>query len=280
VTARAGGNRDDAVVDGFGDEWMTFDQAAMSDTERADLFAQYFAAFPWDELPGEAAGADIGCGSGRWAAGVAPRVGKLHCIDPSKQALDVARRNLAGHRGVEFHLAGVGELPFPPASLDFAYSLGVLHHVPDTAAALRSCAAVLRPGAPFLVYLYYAFDNKPTWYRSLWAISDRARRVVSRLPFRARLAVTGVVAALVYLPLARVARLLEALGRDVSAVPLAYYRKRSFYVMRNDALDRFGTRLEQRFTRDQIRAMLLQAGFKDVRFGEDPPYWTAVAVRC
>lgn len=96
-----------------------------------------------------------------------------------------------------------------------------------------------------------------------WAASDHVHRVVSRLPLQVRLAVTGTVAAL-----ARIARLLETLGRDVTSVPLAFYRRRSFYVMRNYALDRFGTRLEQRFTRDQIRALLVAAGFEDARFGE------------
>jgi SAM-dependent methyltransferase len=191
----------------------------------------------------------------------------------------VARRNLVDHPAAVLHLAGVSELPLEPESLDFAYSLGVLHHVPDTGAALRACAEVLKPGAPFLVYLYYAFDNRPTWFRTLWAVTDAIRRVVARLPFRARLVLTTVLATLVYLPLARLARLLEVLGRDVEAIPLAYYRRRSFYVMRNDALDRFGTRLEQRFTREQIRSMLTDSGFHDVRFAQGPPYWTAVARR-
>jgi SAM-dependent methyltransferase len=273
------GNRNDAVVAGFGDEWATFDQSELAEAERAEVFEQYFGDFPWDRLAANAVGADIGCGSGRWAACVAPRVGTLHCIDPSEAALEVARRNLSGAPGAVFHLAGVGELPVAPRSLDFAYSLGVLHHVPDTAAAVRACAEVLKPGAPFLLYLYYAFDNQPAWYRSVWQASDALRRVIARLPFRARLAATGVIAALVYLPLARLARLGEALGRDVTSVPLAYYRKRSFYIMRNDALDRFGTRLEQRFTQEQIRSMLADAGFEDIRFGSGPPYWTAVATR-
>jgi hypothetical protein len=45
--------------------------------------------------------------------------------------------------------------------------------------------------------------------------------------------------------------------------PLAFYRRRSFYVMRTDAFDRFCTRLEQRFTRMQITDMLRAADFDD-----------------
>ena len=45
--------------------------------------------------------------------------------------------------------------------------------------------------------------------------------------------------------------------------------------MRTDALDRFGTRLEHRFTRKEIEAMMKAAGLEDVRFREDEPYWVA-----
>jgi SAM-dependent methyltransferase len=269
------GNRDERVIEDFGREWSTFDQSTLSETDREEMFGQYFSEFPWESLPPAAVGADIGCGSGRWAAMVVPRVGHLHCVDPSAQALDVARRNV-GNRA-SFHCAGVDELPFAAGSLDFAYSLGVLHHVPDTEAALRRCAVALRPGAPFLVYLYYAFDNQPRWYRTLWRSTDLVRRAISRAPHAVRVAVSSTFALLVYLPLARLALLAELLGRDVQSFPLAYYRRRSTYVMRTDALDRFGTRLEHRFTRREVEAMLLAAGFRDVRFRQGTPYWTACA---
>ena len=48
--------------------------------------------------------------------------------------------------------------------------------------------------------------------------------------------------------------------------------------MRTDALDRFGTRLEQRFSRAQITTMMSDAGLVDVRFG-DAPYWCALGFK-
>ena len=90
----------------------------------------------------------------------------MHCIDPSQRALDaVARTNLRSEPNCRFHLAGVDDIPLPDDSVDFAYSIGVLHHVPDTAAAIRACASKLKAKAPLLLYLYFAFDNKPReWY--------------------------------------------------------------------------------------------------------------------
>jgi hypothetical protein len=163
--------------------------------------------------------------------------------------------------------------------MDFGYSIGVLHHVPDTAAGLRACIAKLKPGAPFLVYLYYAFDNRPWWFRMLWRMSDVGRRVLSRLPEALKYGLSQGIALLVYWPLARAARLAEQAGRDVSAFPLSAYRHRTFYAMRTDALDRFGTRLEQRFTRAQIAEMLERTGLERIEFSPDVPFWCAVGYR-
>lgn len=273
------GNIDTATVDGFGREWATFDQTRLDEREHAQLFEAYFSIFPFETLPDEAEGFDLGCGSGRWAALMAPRAGILHCIDPSTEALEVSRRRLSGQPSARFHLAGVDSIPLPDSSQDFGYSLGVLHHIPDTQAAMRDCVKKLKIGAPFLVYLYYGFDNKPVWFRTVWQGSDLVRRGVSRLPFRLRKGLTDVIAVSVYWPLIRFAGLAERLGANVSNFPLSAYRGNSFYTMRTDALDRFGTRLEQRFTRAQIEAMMIESGLSGIRFREDTPYWVACGRR-
>lgn len=271
-------NLDPATVQSFGDEWSRFDQSAIEGAEAEAIFNEYFAVFPWDTLPDNASGFDMGCGSGRWARLMAPRVGHLHCIDPSS-ALEVARRALAAQENVSFHKASVDDGALPVDSQDFGYSLGVLHHIPDTTAALRSCVSMLKPGAPFLVYLYYAFDNRPATFRFAWRCSDVLRRGVRRLPPILKQAVTDVIACSVYFPLAKLSLLGERLGFDVANVPLSYYRAHSFYTMRTDSRDRFGTPLEQRFSRDQIKAMMQAAGLRDVQFSDRAPYWCAVGIK-
>ena len=174
-------NSDLKTVEGFGDEWTRFDQTGMSDEDSVRLFGDYFSIFPWHLLSEDAVGFDLGCGSGRWAKLVAPRVQTLHCIDPS-DAIEVARRNLTTHANCRIHKASVDDIPLDDQTMDFGYSLGVLHHIPDTRAALSDCVAKLKPGAPFLLYLYYAFDNRPMWFQILWRLSDYVRRVVSRMP--------------------------------------------------------------------------------------------------
>jgi ubiquinone/menaquinone biosynthesis C-methylase UbiE len=275
----ADNNLDPQVARGFGQEWSTFRQDAdhLSPQQRQDIFEDYFRIFPWRLLPtGGGVGIDVGCGTGRWSMLVAPRVAHLHLLDASADALAVAKQNLGFAKNVSYHAASVANMPLPSASLDFAYSLGVLHHVPDTQAAIDSIARTLKPGAPFLVYLYYALDNRPIWYRALWRMTNVARVVISRLPHALRFVISQTIATLVYWPLARIARLLPRSGWSL---PLSYYADKSFYVMRTDAYDRFCTRLEKRFTRREIEVMLERAGFENIVFSDRMPFWCAVGLR-
>lgn len=265
-------------VKSFGDEWSRFDQSELSSVEAEKIFNEYFATFPWEKLPMNATGFDMGCGSGRWARLMAPRVGHLHCIDPSS-ALDVAKSALSSVDNVTFHRASVDDCSLPLNSQDFGYSLGVLHHVPDTASAICACVSMLKPGAPFQLYLYYAFDNRSLFFKLIWRCSDLLRRAICKLPAMLKHLVTDSLALLVYYPLANISLLAERLGFEVSSIPLSYYRNHSFYTMRTDSRDRFGTPLEQRFTRKEIAAMMHEAGLDNVRFSEQAPYWCAVGIK-
>ena len=275
---KSSNNMDAETVASFGDEWARYDQSSMSYSEASEIFMEYFSVFPWDTLPSNPVGFDMGCGSGRWAKFVAPKVGKLNCIDPSS-ALDIARRNLIDFKNVEYIKASVSESGIPINSQDFGYSLGVLHHVPDTESAINSCVSILKSGAPLLVYLYYAFDNRGWVYRVLWRVSDQVRRIICKLPSRFKHLVTVVIAAIVYFPLARLSLLLDKVGINAASIPLFYYRNHSFYTMRTDSRDRFGTPLEQRFTKQQIKSYMERSGLIDIKFSDNAPYWCAIGIK-
>jgi SAM-dependent methyltransferase len=270
-------NIDNKTVEGFGDEWQHFDRVDVADYDQ--MVEDYFHIFPWDCIPADAEGFDLGCGTGRWAKYVSAKVKVLHCIDASLEALQVAQTNLGEIPAVKFHHASVEAIPLQDTSADFGYSLGVLHHVPDPAAGLRACVHKLKPGAPFLLYLYFAFDNKPKWYRQLWLLSELVRKIISRAPHTLRFTLSQILAYLVYWPLSRFARILEMLGMGVDSVPLAYYRDKSMYVLRTDALDRFGTRLEHRFTKIEIEQMMRSSGLERIIFSDKRPYWVALGYK-
>jgi hypothetical protein len=99
------------------------------------------------------------------------------------------------------------------------------------------------------------------------------------MPHPVRFAASQVLAIAIYWPLSRLALVLEKLGMSVDSVPLAYYRDKSLYVLRTDALDRFGTRLEKRFTKTEVEQMMRSAGLERIIFSDKRPYWVAVGLK-
>lgn len=272
-------NIDNKTVIGFGEEWSKFDQTQLNGSEFDQVFNDYFNIFDWSVLPKDPVGFDMGSGSGRWAKEVAKKVSSLYCIDASEDALNIAKTNLKDAQNINFIHASVSSTGLAPSSMDFGYSLGVLHHVPDTKRAIKDCVALLKEGAPFLIYLYYNFDNKPLSYKFIWKISDLLRQAIAPLPFGIRSVISDLLAIIVYYPLARISLLLERMSISSKLIPLHYYKDKSFYTMRTDSLDRFGTKLEQRFSKKQIEAMLVDAGLEKINFSNQEPYWTAIGYK-
>ena len=60
---------------------------------------------------------------------------------------------------------------------------------------------------------------------------------------------------------------------------MSQYKDLSLYVMRTDALDRFGTRVEKRFSKQQIQKMLEDCNFEDIKFSDNAPYWCCVGYK-
>lgn len=268
-------NADQPTLEAFDAKWGNRWKGRPDAEHDRRIFAAFFSLFPFEELKG-AEGFDLGCGVGRHAEMVAPLVGKIHCIDPSPNAIAAARAALAGQDNAEFHLADVDHIPLADGSQDFGFSMGVLHHVPDTEAALKRCVAKLKPGAPFLLYLYYRFDDRPWWFKTVWKASDVGRRMICRLPLRARKWATDAIAVGVYWPLSRLALLAERSGADVANLPLSFYRQTPMGGLKVSSYDRLATPLEQRFTRPEIEGLMKRSGLTSIRFQEHEPYWVAL----
>ena len=84
------------------------------------------------------------------------KLARLYCIEPSK-AINIAKKNLFNFKNVVFIKGDVNNPKLKSDSQDFGYSLGVLHHIPNTEKAIKSCVKLLKPGAPLLIYIYYFF---------------------------------------------------------------------------------------------------------------------------
>jgi len=271
-------NLDQQVIDSFGHEWAAFDYAESETDEALDLqFLAYCTPIDLSQFNAKSSvAADFGAGSGRWASRLLPYFSLVYALEPSDGANRVLKNKFSKESRMAILQETVGSNSIPAESLDLAMSLGVLHHIPDTGLAIKDVASKIKSDGVFLCYLYYKLENKPLYYRGLFWTSNSLRWVISRLPYALRRRIARVIATFVYLPLARTAKLLSNAGKNVSNFPLHHYANMPFVMLQNDALDRFGTRLEQRFSKKEITTMLDNAGFdlSTLKFSDREPFWT------
>ncbi len=271
-------NLDQGVIDSFGHEWATFDYGEAETTEALNAqFDAYCAPIDLSKFdPKNSIAGDFGAGSGRWASRLVPYFSLVYALEPSDGASKVLKKKFSDEAKIVVLQETVGANSIPLESLDLAMSLGVLHHIPDTGLAIKDVSLRIKPGGMFLCYLYYNLENKPFFYKLIFKAVNAVRKIISLLPQRIKRIVCSSIAAIIYWPLARFSKIINKIGMNTSNIPLHHYADMPFVMLANDALDRFGTSLEQRFSKAEITEMLNSAGFdiSTLRFSESEPFWT------
>lgn len=206
---------------------------------------------------------DVGTGSGRHSRQAAELGAEVVAVDVG-DAIDVARRNLPPE--VLTVQADAEKLPFAEESFDLVMSIGVLHHLPDPAGALRSIARQARPGGLVHVYLYW--EPPWRWHRAILKAVTGVRCVTVRMPHRLLhglcYPLAGVLLLGVVLPY-RALRNRQRLRGLAEAMPLKAYADYPFGVLVNDQFDRLSAPIEHRYTKAEVQEMLLDAGLEDAR---------------
>lgn len=268
-------NIDIKTVSSFGEEWIKFD--SFSDEEIKRTGDMYFDIVDFNIINEKSLVMDVGCGTGRWTKYIAPKVKFVEAVDPS-EAIFSAAALLKEQKNIRISQASTDNLPFADNSFDFVFSIGVLHHIPDTRQAMEDCIKKVKQGGLFLVYLYYNLDNRSGLFKFIFRLSNFVRKIVSSLPSRPKKFICDLLAVTVYMPFVLAARFFYKLGftKLANRIPLAIYAHQTFNIIRNDSLDRFGTPLEQRFSKEQIRRMMSGCGLTDIVFSEKMPYWHAI----
>jgi SAM-dependent methyltransferase len=270
-----GKNIDKRVVDEFGEEWLKFSD--FTDKTIKEAAEEYFDIIDERIVNRQSYALDIGCGTGRWTKYLSSRAGFIEAVDPSN-AIFAADKLLKEVENVRLTKASVDTLPFPDETFDFAMSVGVLHHIPDTQQAMHDCIRKVKKGGYFYVYLYYNLDKRGIIFKTLFNLTDLVRKVVSKFPGRLKKLVCDVLAVIIYMPLVLWVRFLVLIGlrKIAKLMPLSAYNNKSFFIIRNDALDRFGTRLEQRFSGKEVEQMMQNCGLQDIIISPGVPYYHAI----
>ena len=275
VFSTTGENIDEEVVQSFGNEWLKFHD--FPEETIKEIAAEYFDLLDDHIINKNTYALDIGCGAGRWTKYLAQRAGFIEAIDPSN-AIFAADNLLNGIRNVRLTKASTETIPFKDETFDFAMSVGVLHHIPDTQQAMKDCVRKVKKGGYFYCYLYHNLETRGWVFKTLFRLSDMIRKVVCRLPGSIKKIVCDVLAVVIYMPLVLWVRFLVFIGLKKVArkMPLSAYNNKSFFVIRNDSLDKFGTKLEQRFSKEQVTEMMRNCGLDDIVVSPLSPFYHAI----
>ncbi|MSR59018.1 MAG: class I SAM-dependent methyltransferase [Planctomycetaceae bacterium] len=154
----------------FGLQWNKY-EVAHDDEDRATFEAKTGAA------PGELGGLrvlDAGCGGGRYSK-VAAEGGANVCGADHTTAVDKAARLCAHLPSACFVQADLKHLPLKPASFDFVFSIGVMHHDVSTRAVFDAVAKMVKPGGRYAVWLY----RRNQWWQE--RLNDALRRRTTKM---------------------------------------------------------------------------------------------------
>jgi SAM-dependent methyltransferase len=155
----------------FGYQWTQFSEMVI---DFRDNFLKYIEPLDESFFPGKL-GLDLGCGFGRHIYNAATFGAEMIGVDLS-DAIESTRANTKDLPNVHLVQADVYHLPIRPGVLDFAYSIGVLHHTPDPEAAFRCLVSLVKPGGSVFVWVY-------SKSRSFWNVClESVRAVTTRLP--------------------------------------------------------------------------------------------------
>lgn len=241
----------------FGYQWNRFDRtqldSANGTTRSHDAF---FQKTGWQ--PAELCGRrvlDAGCGMGRFAEICAEARAEVHAVD-SSEAVDACRRNLAHHSNVFVYQADIMSLPFADGSFDLIYSIGVLHHTPNTRAAFERLVPLLAPGGQIAVWVYSS--------RLRRSVGGELLRPLTRaLPRRLLFALCRVAVPLYYV------HRIPVLGRAVyMCLPTSLDSDSEWRWL--DTFDWYSPRYHWKHTPGEVLGWFREAGLTDIRQGPFP----------
>jgi SAM-dependent methyltransferase len=242
--------------------WKRFGKAAVARGWEKDSY-RYTEMIPRELIAGEGrVGLDAGCGAGHDLLQMAKGGAQLIGFDLS-YGVDVAfqlTRHLPNVHVVEGDLNAA---PFRPATFDFVYSFGVLHHLPDPERGFRNLSRLLKPGAPLITYLYEDFSDHTRFERAALAAIRSVRRVTSRLPQDLLYVLCCLAAPLVWVTCSVPARILRWIAPAMaSRIPFRHTVR--WRVLASDLFDRFAPPVEWRYGVEDVGALYRAAGLQHV----------------
>tara|TARA_Y100000991_G_scaffold190536_1_gene156991 strand:- start:24 stop:854 length:831 start_codon:yes stop_codon:yes gene_type:complete len=272
-----------SVINSFGDEWIRFDQDKfLSNSERKSQFLRYFNTPHFEKLKSfeSIKAIDVGAGSGRWSKEIFNhlRISRLTLIEPSESFMQLKNIFYKNNK-VKLIRSSIDNLlddyPYLKGSFNLVYCFGVLHHTNSIEENFSKICNLVEPNGIIFCYLYYNLDNRNFIYKALFLLTIIPRTIISRLPNKLKNIICDFIAIFVYLPFIKLAKIFPKNNN----MPLHGYIDRSFFSIRTDSRDRFGTKIERRISKKKIMELCKKNSLKEIYFSEKYPFWVFSAMK-
>lgn len=210
-------------------------------------------------------GLDVGCGSGGDMIYISQYGARIIGIDIS-DAIAVTAKNIKNFNSLYVAQADIYNLPFKNESFDFAYSFGVLHHLPMPEKGFKTMCSKIKKSGFAIVYLYEDFSQRSILERGLLKIVNSFRFFTKRLPpyliYFFSLILSPFILLICSIPY-KILKKLRTSERITERIP--YRHTTNLEIIIADLYDRFSTPIENRYNREQVEAWFRNANFEDVK---------------
>jgi SAM-dependent methyltransferase len=262
-------NTEDQTIKDFGDQWLRY-----RDNEgfygSLELLSDILFPFLIPDDIKDCNVAEIGSGSGR-IVNMLLQSGARHIIavDPS-EAFEVLCRNIEQPEKVTCLKIAGEQLP-AYVDLDYVFSIGVLHHIPDPAPVVEAVFKALRPGGHFLVWLYGKEGN------GLYLAAVRPLRILTKhLPHF----MLASLVEMIYWPLVFYIKLCYWLPLPLRRYMTSVLEKMTPEKRRLIIYDQLNPSYAKYYTQFEARKLLLDGKFVNIRIHHRHGYsWTVVGTK-
>lgn len=228
-----------ATASNFGWQWQNFTQ---NDERYAEQLLGWIAPVRPEFFPDKVV-LEGGCGKGRHTQLVAQWGARdIIGIDLSA-AVETAFAATRELQNAHIIQADIYRLPFK-RSFDYAYSVGVLHHLPDPEGGFRALASKVKAGGHLSAWVYGAENNE--WITRF--VDPLRERITSRINHRALLHLSKLPTAALY---AATKLIYGPLNRSQSGAAIA---RHLFYNDYLSAISSFGWREQHTIVFDHLVA--------------------------
>ena len=180
------------TAENFGAQWLEFDHVQQHHEKQ---FLDWIAPVTADFVRGKTV-VEGGCGKGRHTSLIGEWGAKDVVGVDLSVAVEAAYRNTKDLPNVHIIQADIYHLPLKPA-FDYAFSVGVLHHLPDPRAGFASLVKHVKPGGAISAWVYGRENNE--WIVNL--VNPLREHFTSKLPMRALYYLSYLPTLLLWLPL-------------------------------------------------------------------------------